>query len=162
MRHIAGFILALAMSAALFFGGGWGIARFTTDQAGHGLQTAHALTNLHDVLPIAALLGTGLLLGILLAVRRVSALATGLPGLVLLGWSAFVLLRGGHALTYVPLAGSHYAAGFTAMLSSGALALAGAGMIIPLFMPSRWRSAVTEVEEYEDDYSATAALGLVP
>ena len=90
MRHITGFFLALAISAALFFGGGWGIARFSALEAGQGLRTAHALTDPHNLLPLAALLGTGLLLGILLAVRRVSALATGLPGLALLGWSALL------------------------------------------------------------------------
>ncbi|HUZ53713.1 MAG TPA: hypothetical protein VMU94_14465 [Streptosporangiaceae bacterium] len=162
MRHITGFFLALAVSAALFFGGGWGIARFSALEAGQGLRSAHALTDLHNVLPLAALLGTGLLLGILLAVRRVSALATGLPGLALLGWSALLLMRGPHALSYVPMPGSHYAAGFTTMLSSGVLALLGAGMIIPMFRLSRWRSDVTEVEEYDDDFSVTSALGLVP
>jgi hypothetical protein len=163
MRHIAGFFLALAMSAALFFGAGWGIAKFPALAAGQGLRTTHALTDLHNVLPLAALLGTALMLGILLAVRRVSALATGLPGLALLGWSALLLARGRHALSYVPMPTSHYAAGFTAMLSSGALALLGAGMIIPLLMPSRWRSDVAEVEEYDDDdFSVTSALGLVP
>ena len=163
MRHITGFFLALAMSAALFFGGGWGIARFSALAAGQGLRSTNAMTDLHNVLPLAGLLGAGLLLGILLAVRRISALATGLPGLVLLGWSAYLLMRGQHALRWVPMPGSHYAAGFTAMLSSGALALLGAGMIIPLFMPSRWRSGTSEVEEYDDDdFSVTSALGLVP
>lgn len=161
MRHIAGLFLALAISAALFFGGGWGIYRFSL-AADRGLQSAHALTDLHNVLPLAALLGTGLLLGILLAVRRVSALATGLPGLLLLGWSGLVIVRGRHALSYVPMQGSHYAAGFTTMASSGVIALLGAGMIIPLFMPARWRSASTEVEEYDDDFSVNSALGLVP
>jgi hypothetical protein len=162
MRHITGFFLALAMSAALFFGGGWGVARFTALAAGQGLRSTNAMTDLHNVLPLAALLGTGLLLGILLAVRRISALAAGLPGLVLLGWSAYLLTRGQHALRWVPMPGSHYAAGFITMLSSGALALLGAGMIIPLVMPSRWRSGTSEVEEYDDDFSVTSALGLVP
>lgn len=163
MRHITGFFLALAMSAALFFGGGWGMAGFAALESGQGLRTTRAMTDMHHVLPLAALLGTGLLLGILLAVRRVSALATGLPGLALLGWSAYLLTRGQHALSWIPMPGSHYAAGFTTMLSSGALALVGAGMIIPLLMPSRWRSGTTEVEEYDDDdFSVTSALGMVP
>jgi hypothetical protein len=162
MRHIAGFFLALTVSAALFFGGGWGITKFSALEAGQGLHTAHALTNPHNLLPLAALLGTGLLLGILLSVRRVSALATGLPGLALLGWSALLLVRGRAELSYVPMPGSDYAAGFTTMLSSGALALLGAGMIIPLFTPSRWRSRMSEVDEYDDDFLVTSALGLVP
>lgn len=165
MRHVIGFFLALAISAALFFGAGWGIAGMITMRNGQGLRTVHALTSAHNGLPIAAVVGTGLLLGILLAVRRVSALATGLPGLALLGLSALVVLRGGHALTFVPLSGSRYATGFTTLLSSGAFALLGAVMILPLFMVSRWRRDLIEVEDEvdeEDNYSVQAALGLVP
>lgn len=164
MRHVTGFILALAAVAALFFGGGWGIARFNDIFAAHGLRDAAAWANLHNDLPLAALLGTGLFIGILLAVRRVSALATGLPGLALIGWSALVILRGNSALSYIPMSGSKYATGFAAMLSSGALMLVGAGLIIPLFMPSRWRSYQAEIEEYDDDdFAATSsAVGLVP
>lgn len=163
MRHITGFFLALVMSAALFFGGGWGIARFIAIRNGRGLQAWPALEHVNNMLPIAAVLGTGLLLGILLVVRRVSALATGVPGLVLLGWSALLIMRGNYALTFVPLPGTHYAAGFSAMLFSGALALLGAVMIVPLFMPSRWRRAMVEIEDLsDDDYSVHAALGLAP
>lgn len=163
MRHVMGILLALALSAALFFGAGWGIAKFSVLHAGHGTRTVNAWTSTHNLLPLAALLGTGLLLGILLAVRRVSALATGLPGVGLLGWSALVLLRGSGGLSHVPMSGSQYASGFSALLSSGALALAGTAMIIPLFMPSRWRGAGEEIEEYDDDdQSVTSALGLVP
>jgi hypothetical protein len=162
MRHVTGFFLALAVAAALFFGGGWGIARFNEIFAAHGLRDASAWTNLHNVLPLAALLGTGLFIGILVSVRRVSALATGLTGIVLIGWSALVILRGKSALSYIPMSGSHYATGFSAMLSSGALMLVGAGLIVPLFMPSRWRSYSAEVEEYDDDFATTSTLGLVP
>ena len=162
MRHVTGILLALALSAALFFGAGWGVDKFAVLQAGHGTSGLTPWTSLHNVLPLAALLGTGLLLGLLLAVRRVSALAAGLPGLALLGWSGMVLLRGHRALTYVPMAGSHEAAGFIAMLTSGALALAGAALIIPLFMPSRWRAIATEVEDYDNELTATSALGMVP
>ena len=162
MRHVTGFLLALVAAAALFFGGGLGIDRFNVIFAAHGLRDAAEWTNLHNVVPLAALLGTGLFIGILVSVRRVSALATGLPGLVLIGWSALVILRGRSALNYIPMSGSHYATGFSAMLASGALMLVGAGLIIPLFMPSRWRSYETEVEEYDDEFATTSSLGLVP
>jgi hypothetical protein len=164
MRHLTGFMLALALAAALFFGAGWGVARFEVLQAGHGTTGLTPWTSPHNVLPLAALLGTGLLAGILLGVRRVSALASGLPGLALLSLSAMVLLRGRQALSYLPLSGSQEAAGFTVMLTSGALVLAGAAMIIPLFMPSRWHSTADEAGDYsdDDDFAATTALGLVP
>ena len=163
MRHLTGFLLALALAAALFFGAGWGVARFEVLQAGHGTSGLVAWSSLHNVLPLAALTGTGVLAGLLVAVRRVSALAPGLPGLALLGWSAMLLLRGRQAVSHLPMAGSQEAAGFTVLLTSGALALAGAAMIIPLFMPSRWHGTAAEVEDYDDDdYAATTALGLVP
>ncbi len=41
-------------------------------------------------------------------------------------------------------------------------ALAGTAMIIPLFMPSRWHGTAAEIEDYDDDYAATTAVGLVP
>ncbi len=162
MRHVLGFFLALAAAAALFFGGGWGFARFHHILAAHGLRDAAAWTDMHNVLPLAGLFATGLFIGILLSVRRVSALATGLPGLALIGWSALVILRGKTALSYIPLADSHYGWGFGAMLSSGALMLVGAVLIVPFFMPSRWRSYQTEVEEYDDEFATASTLGLVP
>jgi hypothetical protein len=163
MRHVIGFILALAASAALFFGAGWGSARFSMVQSGPGLRTATAWTTPNNVIPVAALIGTALLIGILLAARPVSALATGLPGLALIGWSALVLLRGAHAPTYIPMSGSRFAAGFGAMLSSGVLLLLGTAMIVPMFMPSRWRSGVQEVEDEDlDEYTTAQAIGLAP
>ena len=163
MRHLIGLLLAVVVSAVLFFGGGWGIAKFGALDSGHGMRSAAAWTNLHTALPLAALIGAGLVVGIMLAVRRVSALATGLPGLALIGWSAFTLFRGTQALTYIPMSGSHFAAGFSAMLSSGALLFLGFAMIIPIFVPSRWRKTTAEVEEYApDEFSTESTLGLVP
>jgi len=158
MRHVLGFFLALAAAAALFFGGGWGIARFHHVFLAHGLRTTSALTDSNNLIPLGLLILTGLFIGILLCVRRVSALATGLPGLVLIGWSALVILRGNTALQYVPMADSRYGYGFGAMLSSGALMLIGAALIIPLFMPTRWRSDEAEVEDYDDEFATTASL----
>ncbi|HEX9034295.1 MAG TPA: hypothetical protein VF834_20820 [Streptosporangiaceae bacterium] len=166
MRHVIGFVLSLALSAALFFGAGWGIAGITSMRSGQGLRTIGALTNPHNALPIAAVIGTGLALGILLAVRRVSPIATGLPGLVLLAWSGLLVMRGSHALSYVPLSGTRYAAGFTTLLNSGALALLGVVMILPLFLVPRWRRRLVEVEDLDEsedeDFSVQAALGLAP
>jgi hypothetical protein len=163
MRHFFGLILALAMSAALFFGAGlgvWRISSLTASGAGVGWS---GLVSTANLAPLAALLGAGLLLAILLLVPRTSPLSTGLPGLVALGWSGWLVARGKHALTYVPMADSHYAAGFALMLNSGALALIGVVMIIPLFVPSRWRRAESEVDDYNDeDIDVPSELGLVP
>ena len=153
MRHVTGFVLAVVISAALFFGGGWGVARVIRLQS-----PGSALMSAHGVLAVAAIAGTGLLLGILLAAPAISPLAAGLPGLALLGWSALLIVNAGRALRLVPLHGTAYATGFTTMLVSGILILTGAVMIVPLFVPSRWRR-----RRYDDDYddiSVPEAIGL--
>jgi hypothetical protein len=162
MRHLLGFLLALAMSAALFFGAGLGLWRFSTwhgATAGVGL---HAMANEANYAPLAALLGTAAMLGVLLVVHRVSPLATGLPGLALLGWSAYVVLRGNQALSYVPLQGSHYAAGFTVLLDSGFGVFLGVVMIAPFMLPSRWHGPEMELDIDNEDLHVPTALGLVP
>ena len=52
--------------------------------------------------------------------------------------------------------GTGYAAGFTTLLASGVLALIGAVMIVPLFVPSRWRRRAYD----DDDISMPEAIGL--
>jgi hypothetical protein len=133
MRHLIGLILAIALAAAVFFGGGWG-AEHVAALAGHSV----GLPNRTGLIGVAAMAGTGLLLGILLVVPAVSPLASGLPGLVLLGWTALLAVSAHRALAWIPLQGHTYGLGFRALLLNGTLALAGAAMIIPLFLPSRW------------------------
>jgi hypothetical protein len=41
---------------------------------------------------------------------------------------------------YIPLRADTYGTGFEAMLMNGLLAAAGLALIVPLFIPSRWRS----------------------
>jgi hypothetical protein len=160
MRHLLGLVLALATSAALFFGAGLGIWRISAlGRSVTGLALS-ALETSANLVPLASLLGAGALVGVILLAPRLSPLGTGLPGLVLLAWSGMLLLRGKHALTYVPMAGSHYAAGFGTLLGSGALALVGVVMTIPLFLPSRWRGANSDPDGYDID--VPYELGLVP
>jgi hypothetical protein len=154
MRHLTGFILAVMMSAALFFGGGWGVARI---MALHG--PGQALESVHGALALAALAGVGLLLGILLAAPGISPLGAGLPGLLLLAWSGLLVVSARHAISLIPLHGTRYAAGFTTLLVSGILVLAGAVMIVPLFVPSRWRR---RMDDDDDDISMPEAIGLRP
>ena len=97
---------------------------------------------LHDRTVIegfGALLAVGLVAGILIAVPWISPLAAGLPGLVLLAWTGLYLDSVRRAVQYIPLKTRVYGAGFEAMLFDGVLALVGLAMIIPLFVPSRWR-----------------------
>jgi hypothetical protein len=152
MRHVLGIVLAVAMAAALFFGAGWGVDRITALHA-RGVS----LTSAHGLIAVAVVLGTGLLLGILVAVPRISPLGGGLPGLLLLGWSALEVVSARRAARLIPLQGHSFAAGFGSMLVTGVLALAGAVMIVPLFLPSRWRR-----RGREDDYvDIPSGIGLM-
>ena len=157
MRHVIGFILAIALGAALFFAAGWGFTHMTS-LAAHGIN----LTGRTGLTALAALGGTGLFLGILLAVRAISPLATGLPGLVLLAWSALLAVSAHRALGWVPLQGHSFGTGFRALLAGGTMTLLGAAMIIPLFLPSRWRGAGREdAGEEEEEAPVTEASGLL-
>jgi hypothetical protein len=135
MRHLIGLILGLALAAAVFFAGGWG-AEHVSALAGHSV----GLPNRTGLIGLATMLGAGLLLGILLAVPAVSPLATGLPGLVLLGWTALLALSSHRALAWIPLQGHTFGAGFRILLLNGTLALVGMAMIVPMFVPSRWHT----------------------
>jgi hypothetical protein len=152
MRHVFGIVLALVMFAAVFVGAGWAVEKIATLHAKGG-----TLTSPHGVIALAVLGGVGLLAGILLAVRAVSPLAAGLPGLVLLGWTALFAVSERRAIQLVPLHTHSFAFGFGSMLFSGVLVLPGAAMIVPLFLPSRWRR-----RRYagDDDYYADEPTGV--
>ena len=158
MRHLTGFILAIALGAALFFGAGWGFTHLTSLAVeGTSLTTATGL------IALAALGATGLFLGIVIAVRAVSPLAPGLPGLVLLAWSALLAVREHQALRWIPLQDHSFAAGYRTLLVSGVLALLGAAMIDPLFIPARWRAAPGEgIEEDDSELPVTELLSAPP
>lgn len=153
MRHVLGVVLAPVMFAAVFVGAGWGVEKLTTLRA-----SGASLTSPHGVLALAVLAGAGLLAGILLAVPAVSPLAAGLPGLVLLGWTALLAVSERRAIQLVPLHAHSFAVGFGAMLTSGVLALAGAVMIVPLFVPSRWRRRGYMDDDYADEPSSIGLM----
>jgi hypothetical protein len=145
MRHRIGIALAAAMTAELFFLGGWGYLRVLGMPApGEQLTGLPAgggsLTSDHRLLAgLAVLAGTGLLAGILIATPQVSPLATGLPGVLLLGWTGFYLINVRQAVDLIPLRADAFGAGFEAMLLDGTLAAIGFAMVAPMFVPSRWR-----------------------
>ncbi len=148
MRHFSGIVLAVIAALAIFFGGGWGYLRLLqvpTANEPQGSLPGAGGSLLHDhrvLFALAALLAVGLLIGLLLAVPWVSPLATGLPGLGLLALTAFYLTSVHHAVQVIPLRTRPYGLGFEALLFNGVLALLGVAMVIPLFIPSRWRRRV--------------------
>ena len=153
MRHLVGVLLAIVLAAAVFFAASWGYLKLLIGPARLGTLPAGGGSLLHDhaVLEgVGVLLGVGLITGLLIAAPRISPLAAGLPGLVLLAWTGLYLYSARRAVHYIPLKTRPYGTGFEAMLFDGVLALIGMAMIIPLFIPSRWRvrRAVTEPASY--------------
>ena len=143
MRHLIGVALAIVMAAAVYFAASWGYLKLLIGPARTGVLPAGggSLIHNHAVLEgFGVLLAVGLLAGILMAVPWISPLASGLPGLALLAWTGLYLFSVQRAVHYIPLKSQSYGTGFEALLFDGVLALAGLVMIIPLFVPSRWRS----------------------
>ena len=143
MRHLIGVALAIVMAAAVFFAASWGYLKLLIGPARTGVLPAGGGSLIHDHAVLegfGVLLAVALLAGILIAVPWVSPLASGLPGLALLAWTGLYLFSVRRAVQYIPLKSQSYGTGFEALLFDGVLALAGLVMIIPLFVPSRWRS----------------------
>lgn len=169
MRHLIGVVLAVILAAAVFFAGSWGYLKLLIGPARGGVLPAGggSLIHNHAVLEgLGVLLAVGLLAGLLMALPVISPLASGLPGLVLLAWTGLYLFSVRRAVQYIPLKTRSYGMGFEAMLFDGVLALVGLAMVIPLFVPSRWRSrrAAVARASYESvpaaypDLSATTTM----
>ena len=158
MRHLIGVALAIVMAAAEFFAASWSYLKLLIGPARTGVLPAGGGSLIHDHAVLegfGVLLAVALLAGILIAVPWVSPLASGLPGLALLAWTGLYLFSVRRAVQYIPLKSQSYGTGFEALLFDGVLALAGLVMIIPLFVPSRWR--VRAVVAAPAPYEATPA-----
>ena len=146
MRHRIGIVLAVIMTGVLFFPGAWGYLRLLrlptpADQLSDLPAGGGSLISEHHVLlALTAVAGTALLAGILVAAPRISPLAAGLPGLLLLGWTGLYLANVRQGVDLIPLRSDPFGAGFEAMLFNGVLGAAGLAMIVPMFIPARWRT----------------------
>ena len=172
MRHQIGIILAVIMTGVLFFAGGWGYLQLLRLPAPAGQLSqlpagGGSLLSENNVLfALAALAGTGLLAGILIAVPQISPLAAGLPGLLLLGWTGLYLVSVRQGVDLIPLRSDPFGAGFEAMLFNGILGAAGMAMIVPMFVPSRWRAGRADDSDGEYlpglDESTPAPVSVAP
>lgn len=168
MRHRIGVVLAIGMLAAVFFGGAWGYMRLLrlpvpgTALTGLPAGGGHLFSDTRTMTGLIAVAATGLLAGVLIAMPRVSPLATGLPGLVLLGWELFYLINVRQAVDLIPLRSDPFGAGFEAMLFNGVLAAAGFAMIVPMVIPSRWRRQATTVMPDTFPIRSVPATSTVP
>jgi hypothetical protein len=148
MRHLYGAAVAIGLAAAVFFAATWGYLRLLkipVVNGGASTLPANGGALFHNtsvIYPVVALAGTALLAGICVAWRRISPLAAGLPGVVMIAWTVVYAFSVRRAVHYIPLRGSAFGTGFEAMLMNGLLAAAGVLLVIPLFIPSRWMPAV--------------------
>lgn len=146
MRHVTGIGLAIVLAGAVFFAASWGylrLLRLTVSTVNPARLPAPGANLRHDtavLYAVAALAGTALLAGIFAAAPRISPLAAGLPGLALVGWSVWYALSMRPAVQHIPLRAAEFGAGFAALLTNGLLAAAGLALVVPLFIPSRWRA----------------------
>jgi hypothetical protein len=167
MRHLFGIALAVVLSAAVFFGGTWGYNRlFMRNGPGAAWSLPSGggalIGNATVTLGLAAVVGAALLAGLLLVIPRVSPLATGLPGLVLVAWTVLYLLSPGRMVHYIPLKGHSFGFGFAALGTTGILGAAGIVFLLPLFVPSRWRSGLAEEDDEFDEGLIEATIVTSP
>ena len=155
MRHLIGIGLAVVISAAIFFGGGWAFNRLLTRDLGSASSLpaggGNFMSNSVVTSGLVAMAGVALLIGLALVIRWVSPLATGLPGLVLLAWTALYVAGPGRAVHYIPLKAHSFGLGFAELGTTGILGAAGVVLVMPLFFPSRWRRPVSDDADGEDD-----------
>jgi hypothetical protein len=161
MRHLIGFGLALATAAAVFFGAAWGYVRLLRVPVANGAANtlpANGGSLLHDssvLYAFAALAAVAILVGVCVAVPWISPLASGLPGLVLIGVTIWYGLNVRQAVRFIPLKGDAFGYGFEAMLFNGVLLAAGLAMVVPLFIPSRWRDRAPVDDQGDGAESST-------
>jgi hypothetical protein len=157
MRHLIGIALAIVMAVALFLAGAWGYLQLLRASSLSWLPAGSSsfLSDHRTLAALIAVAGTGMLAGILVASPRISPLAAGLPGLLLLGLTVLYVVSARHAVDLIPLKSHTYGAGLEAMLRTGILGAVGLAMATPLFVPSRWRARrpMAEVAEASDFFS---------
>jgi hypothetical protein len=150
------------MTVVMFFVGAWGYLQLLRLPVPPGQATAlpagggSLLSNSTALLALAALLATAVLAGVFAAVPWFSPLASGLPGLLLLAWTALYLVSVRRAVEFIPLRSHSFGAGWEGLLFNGILGAVGAVMIFPMFIPSRWRrprqaesdASTSDVDDY--------------
>jgi hypothetical protein len=155
MRHLIGIGLAVVLSAAIFLGGGWAYNRLFARNLGSQWSLpaggGNLVSNSVVTSGLAAMAGLALLVGLALLIRWVSPLATGLPGLVLLAWTALYVASPARAVHYIPLKAHSMGLGFAGLGTTGILGAAGVVLVMPLFFPSRWRRPVDGAVGPKDD-----------
>jgi len=168
VRHLYGAALAVVMTLVMYFGAAWGYLQLLKLPVPPGQASAlpagggSLLSNSTALLALSVLVVTAVLAAVLALVPWVSPLATGLPGLLLIGWTALYLVNVRHAVQLIPLRSHAFGAGWEALLFNGILGAVGVVMIFPLFFLSRWRlsrhAKTDELASDVDDYLTGVAV----
>ena len=146
MRHLYGMALASVVLVVMFFGGAWGyleLLKLPVPPGDPGALPAAGgslLSNGSVLLAMSVLLVIAACVGVLIAVPWISPLAAGLPGLLLIGWTVLYLVSVRWATAFIPLRSHAFGAGWEALLFNGILGAVGLAMVVPMFIPSRWRA----------------------
>jgi hypothetical protein len=165
VRHLYGTALAVIMTAVMFFAGAWGYLQLLKLPVPSGPATSlpagggSLLSDTTTLFALVVLVATAGLAGMLAVVPRFSPLAAGLPGLLFVAWTVLYLVSVRRAVEFIPLRSHSFGAGWEVLLFHGILGAAGAVMMFPMFVPSRWRgprkAPDTEPAAEVDDYLAT-------
>ncbi|MFG1695358.1 hypothetical protein [Nonomuraea sp. NPDC049309] len=155
MRHFAGLLVGLVVTAAVLGGGGWAVR--------HALDVAAATTLDEKTLWISlgSMAAVGLVVGLVVA-GHISPLATFVPSMVLLAWTVVYALDVNRALSFIPSGQSmnqivlEAGEGARTLLTSGVYALLGVALFIPVLMPSRWSR---QQDDYDDEYESSRQGG---
>jgi hypothetical protein len=75
---------------------------------------------------------------------------------VLIGWTALYLASVRRAVDLIPLRSYSFGTGWEGMLFNGILGGAGLALVVPLFLPSRWRRS-----DVSEDFEAAEARDLM-
>ena len=150
MRHLAGLLIGLVVTAAVLAGGGWAVRQAAGDAAGTPV-TGQTLW-----IALGAMAAVGLVVGLVTA-GRISPLATFVPSLVLLAWTVVYALDMNRALSLIPAMPANQivtdaGAGARTLLVTGVYALLGVALFVPVLMPSRWSRRDDDLDE---DYETT-------
>lgn len=155
MRHAIGFVFGVLLTPGLVYGAAWGYV-----QAGQSFDgTGQEITDRTRIYGAFALLAAvGLVMGVIIVARWASPLASLVPALALIGFSAWFLIDPDGVLDLpgkVPPSGD-MDFGLRMLLGSGVYGMMGLVLLMPAWAPRRWSSGRGEDASDVDFYSAAS------
>jgi hypothetical protein len=137
MRHSLGLLLGLALVPVLGFGSAWGC-----EQAGASFDAVDQTIGDRNRMigSFALLAAVGLVAGIVILARWASPLASLVPALAFIAWTAYFLAAPGPALRLASdlAPGGTLGSGLRLLLGYGVFGLLGFALLVPSWSPDRW------------------------